>query len=52
MCTTKRTKSLLFKSWELFRTWYNTMRQRFSTLRLSYMKFSPGHNPVRVVITY
>lgn len=48
----KRSKSLLFRSWNLFREWYTTMKQRFSTLTLQYMKFSPGHPTVRVIITY
>lgn len=47
-----RSKNLLFRSWELFRSWYSTMKLRFTQLTLRYMKFSPGHPTVRVVITY
>lgn len=48
----QRTKTLVFKTWELFRSWYSIMKKRFSMLTLRYMKFSPGHPTVRVIISY
>lgn len=47
-----RSKSLLFRTWELFRIWYSTMKQRFTQLTLRYLKFSPGNPAVQVVISY
>lgn len=48
----KRSKSLLFKSFELFRSWYTNVKTRFNTLRLVFMHRFASKKEVRVVVTY
>jgi hypothetical protein len=48
----KRSKSLFFKSWELFCYWYSTMKLRFQQLTLSYIKHFYSSHHVKVIITY
>jgi len=47
-----RTKSLLFRTWELFRSWYAHITQRFSDLKVKYISMSASHHDIKVVITY
>ena len=49
----KRSKTLMFHTWELFRNWYAYMKLSFVNLKLRLAKLAPGHNSkVLVVITY
>ncbi len=47
----KRIKTLLFQSYQLFTQWYLSMKLKFNTLALKYLK-SVGPSRVHVVITY
>jgi hypothetical protein len=51
----KRTKTLMFATWELFRNWYAYIKLSFTELRLRLARFIPvpGLNQkVLVVISY
>lgn len=47
-----RYRSLLFRTWEMFRSWYADIKERFTTLKLVFVKSSPGYSAVRIVVTY
>jgi len=46
-----RSKSLLFQSYQLFTQWYTSMKLRFNTLTLKYLKLVSTRR-VQVVISY
>jgi len=48
----KRQRSLLFTSFELFRSWYTRMKTRFESLALALLRHFRSSKEVRVVITY
>jgi hypothetical protein len=49
----KRSKNLMFATWEVFRNWYAYMKLRFTELKLRLAKLAPGYTSrVFVVITY
>lgn len=49
----KRSKTLVFRTWELFRNWYEYIKARFTDLKLVLAKLSAGYMAgVTVVITY
>jgi hypothetical protein len=49
----KRSKTLMFATWEVFRNWYAYMKLRFTELKLRLAKLAPGYtSKVFVVITY
>lgn len=45
-----RSKTLKFKSWYMFRQWYVSIKERFNTLKLVYMKRIASI--VQIQITY
>ena len=49
----KRTKTLMFATWELFRNWYAYIKLSFIDLKLRLARIKPGLNQkVLVVISY
>ena len=49
----KRSKTLMFATWEVFRNWYAYMKLRFINLKLRLARLAPGYSSkVLVVITY
>jgi hypothetical protein len=49
----KRSKTLMFHTWEVFRNWYAYIKLRFINLKLRLARIMPGLNQkVLVVISY
>lgn len=49
----KRSKTLMFATWEVFRNWYAYMKLSFTELKLRLARLAPGYSSkVLVVITY
>lgn len=49
----KRSKNLVFATWEVFRNWYAYIKLRFVNLKLRMARLLPGNNSqVFVYITY
>jgi len=48
----QRTKTLVFVTWDFFRTWYTTTKRRFTALMVRFLHFSRANGPVTVVISY
>ncbi len=49
----KRSKTLMFATWEVFRNWYAYIKLRFTNLKLRLARITPGLNQkVLVVISY
>jgi hypothetical protein len=49
----KRSKTLVFHTWDMFRNWYEYIKLRFTNLKLVLARITPGLNQkVLVVISY
>jgi hypothetical protein len=49
----KRSKTLVFRTWDMFRNWYEYIKLRFTELKLVLAKLTSGYmSKVLVVITY
>jgi hypothetical protein len=49
----KRSKTLVFNTWDMFRNWYQHIKLRFTNLKLVLAKLHTGYmSRVLVVITY
>ena len=47
-----RSKSLMFRTWELFTSWYAGIKKSFTTLKLTFVRRTPGYRQVLVTVTY
>jgi hypothetical protein len=48
-----RSKTLVFRTWDMFRNWYEYIKLRFTELKLVLAKLTSGYmSKVLVVITY
>lgn len=49
----KRSKTLVFNTWDMFRNWYEYIKLSFTNLKLVLAKLTSGHmSRVLVVVTY
>lgn len=48
----KRTKQLIFSSFDMFAGWYSRMKTRFESLKLVLIRHFKSARSVAVVITY
>jgi hypothetical protein len=48
----QRSKTLMFKTYQLFKDWYLYMKQSFNSLTIKYLKPTTGTTNIRVVIVY
>lgn len=47
-----KSRRLSFRTFELFRTWYTSMKTKFKQLTCIYIKWNTSQRAVRVVVTY
>ena len=48
----QRTKTLVFMTWDYFRTWYTDAKKRFKDLAVRYLHHTRCSGPITVVISY
>lgn len=47
-----KSRRLSFRTFELFRTWYTSMKTKFRQLACAFIKWNTSERRVMVVITY
>lgn len=48
----QRTKTLVFVTWDYFRTWYTDAKKRFKELMVRFLHLSRTNGPITVIISY